>query len=104
MLFTNCINQINITQIGDAKYQDNGMLIHNIIQYINNYAKTSGSYDSTTKICKNDNMANFESFKFKARHSGRTPAGGNTNDVKIVVILKYLSNIWKTLEMPLISY
>ena len=30
-------------------------------------------------------------------------AGGNTKDVKIAVLLKYLSNFWRTLEMPLIN-
>ena len=28
---------------------------------------------------------------------------GNTKDVKIIVPLKYLSNIWRTLEIPLIN-
>ena len=35
---------------------------------------------------------------------GKTPATGNTKDVTIAVPLKYLSNFWKTLEMPLINY
>ena len=30
-------------------------------------------------------------------------AGGNTKDVKIAVLLKCLSNFWRTLEMPLIN-
>ena len=28
-------------------------------------------------------------------------ADGNTKDVKIAVLLKYLSNFWRTFEMPL---
>ena len=32
-----------------------------------------------------------------------TPADGNTKDVEIMVPLKYLSNFWRTLEMPLIN-
>ena len=35
--------------------------------------------------------------------TGKTPAGGNTKDVEIIVLLKYLSNFWNTLEMPLIN-
>ena len=31
-------------------------------------------------------------------------AGGNTKDVKIAVLLKYLTNFWRTLEMPLINW
>ena len=30
-------------------------------------------------------------------------AAGNTKDVEIIVLLKYLSNFWRTLEMPLIN-
>ena len=30
-------------------------------------------------------------------------AGGNTKDVKIAVLLKYLTNFWRTLEMHLIN-
>ena len=32
--------------------------------------------------------------------TGKTPAAGNTKDVEIIVPLKYLSNFWRTLEMP----
>ena len=35
--------------------------------------------------------------------TGKTPAAANTKDVEIIVPLKYLSNFWRTLEMPLIN-
>ena len=35
--------------------------------------------------------------------TGKIPAVGNTKDVKIAVPLKYLSNFWRTLEMPLVN-
>ena len=35
--------------------------------------------------------------------TGKTPADGNMKDVEILVPLKYLSNFWRTLEMPLIN-
>ena len=35
--------------------------------------------------------------------TGKTPVKGNTKDVEIIVALKYLSNFWRTLEMPLIN-
>ena len=50
-----------------------------------------------------DNLANSESFKSKVKITGSTPASANTKDVKIIVPLKYLSNFWRTLEMPLIN-
>ena len=34
---------------------------------------------------------------------GNTPNDGNTKDVEIMVPVKYLSNFWRTLEMPLIN-
>ena len=33
--------------------------------------------------------------------TGNTPADANTKDFEIIVPLKYLSNFWRTLEMPL---
>ena len=35
--------------------------------------------------------------------TGKIPDDGNTKNVEIVVPLKYLSNFWRTLEMPLIN-
>ena len=48
-------------------------------------------------------MADSESFKSKVKITGKTPADRNTKNVEIIVPLKYLSNFWKTLELPLIS-
>ena len=33
-----------------------------------------------------------------------TPADGNTKNVEVIVPLKYLSNLWRTLEMALINF
>ena len=51
-----------------------------------------------------DNLANSKSFKFKVKITGKTSNNGNTKDIEIIVPLKYLSNFWRTLEMPLINY
>ena len=48
-------------------------------------------------------MAGSESFKSKAKITGKAPANGNGKNVKIIVSLKYLSNFWRTLETPLIN-
>ena len=50
----------------------------------------------------NDNLANSESFKSKIKITRKTPDNGNEKYVEIMVPLKYLSNFWRTLEMPLI--
>ena len=42
--FTNCINEINNTQVGSAKDIDIVMPMHNLIEHNDNYLKTSGSF------------------------------------------------------------
>ena len=110
--FTNCITEINITQIDNAKDTDIVMPMYNLIEYSDNYPKTTGSL---WQYCKdiparddNDEIAAFDannltdSFRFKAKITGETGDNG-TKDVEIMVPLKYLSNFWRTLEMPLIN-
>ena len=41
--FTNCISEINNTQIDNAKDIDIVMSMYNLIEYSDNYAKTTGS-------------------------------------------------------------
>ena len=49
----------------------------------------------------NDNNA--PSFKYEASIIGDTENNGRKNGVKIAVPIKYLSNFWRLLEMPLIN-
>ena len=112
--FTNCISEINNTQIDNAKDIDIVMPMYNLIESSDNYAKTTGSL---WQYCKdiparnanaNGIITEFtegsltDSFKFKVKITGKTRNGG-TKDVEIMVPLKYLSNFWRTLEMPLIN-
>ena len=101
--FIKCISKINDTEIDNAQDIDIVMPMYNLIEYSNNYSKTSGSLWQYYKDEPNDNLANSESFKSKVKITGSTPAGGNTKDVKIIAPLNYLSNFWKTLEMLLIN-
>ena len=41
--FTNSISEINNTQVDNAKDIDNVMVMYNLIEYSDNYSKTSGS-------------------------------------------------------------
>ena len=88
------------------------MPMYNLIEYSDNYAKTT---ESLWQYCKdipdlnaNDEIIIFaegnltDSFSFKVKITGRTGNNG-TKDVEIKVSLKYLSNFWRTLEMPLIN-
>ena len=101
--FTNCVSEINNTQVDNAKDIDIVMPMYNLIEYSDNYVKTSGSLWQYYRDEPNNNLADSESFKFKVKITGKTPANDNEKDVEIMVPLKYLSKFWRTLEMPLIN-
>ena len=62
----------------------------------------------------NNNIANtgdFKSFKYKAKLSGNTEVQPNPNNAKGILKnaknfcpLKYSTNLWRSLEVPLINY
>ena len=79
------------------------MPMYNLLEYSDNYSKTSGCLWQYYKDNPNDNLSGSESFKSKVKITGNTPAAGNTKDVEIIVPLKYLSSFWRTLEMLLIN-
>ena len=101
--FTNCISEINNTQVDNAKDIDTVMPMYNLIEYSDNYSKTSGSLWQYFRDEPNDNPADSESFKSKIKIAGKTPNNANEKDVEIMIPLKYLSNFWRNLEMPLIN-
>ena len=48
-------------------------------------------------------FSNSESFKYKTNIAGKTPEDNDSlTDIKLV-ILKYLSNFWKSLNIPIIN-
>ena len=61
--FTNCISEINNTQVDNAKDIDIVMPMYNLIEYSDNYAKTSESLWQYYRDEPNNNLANSESFK-----------------------------------------
>ena len=109
---TNWISEINNTQVDNAKDIDIVMPMYNLIEYSDNYAKTSGSLWQYCKdippVNNNNAIVDFtgayltNSINFKAKVTGQTGDDG-TKNVEIMVPLKYLSNFWRTLEMPLIN-
>ena len=117
--FTNCISKINNTQIDNAEYTDIVMPRYNLIEYSDKYSNTSGSLWPYCKeipaINNNGAIVDFnganatDSFNFKTKITGQTADNNNNGniagrgDVEIMVPLKYLSNFWRTLEMPLIN-
>ena len=67
------------------------MTMYNLIEYSDNYSKTSGNLWQYYKDDPNDNMTQSESFQSKTKITGKTPVAGNTKDVEIIVPLKYLN-------------
>ena len=101
--FTKSISRMNNTDIDNGQDIDIVMPMYNLIEYNDNSLKTSECLCQYYKNNPNDNITQSESFKSKIKTKGKTPAAGNTKDVEMIVPLKYLSNFWKTLEMPLIN-
>ena len=89
------------------------MPMYNSIECSDNYSKTSWNLLQYCKdipgVINNGNIVNFnganatDSFNFKSKITGQTNNNGEINGVEIMVPLKYLSNFWRTLEMPLIN-
>ena len=101
--FANCMSYIINIQIDNAEYIAVVMPMYKLIEYSDNYSKTSGSLGKYYKDDPNNNITQSESFKHKIKITGKTRACGNTKDVKIAVLSKYLSNFWRILEIPLIN-
>ena len=72
--------------------------MYNLIEYTDNYWKTSGSLWKYYKDDPNENITQSESFRSKIKITGKSPADGNTNNVEIIVPLKYLSNFGELLK------
>ena len=109
--FTDCISEINKTQIDNAKDVNIVMPMCILIEYSNNNSKTSGSlwqyYRDEPALTDAGAIANFSAadnsalFNFKQKITGKIADGGRKN-VEIMVQLIYLSNFWRTLEIVLI--
>ena len=75
--FTSCICKINYTQVDNAKDIDIVMPMYNLVEYSNNYAKTSRSLWQYYIDEPNDSLTDCESFKSKVKITEKTPAAGN---------------------------
>ena len=111
--FTNCITEINGIKIDNAEDLHVVMPMYNLLEYSKNYKKTIGNLwnyyrDEPNSDTDNNNIThtslNSKSFDYKANFISNVTHNNLTkNDVKIVISLKYLSNFWKNLNMPLIN-
>ena len=84
------------------------MPMYNLIEYSDNYSKTSGSlwqYCKDTPAVNNaGNITDFDVANVTDSFNVKTKVTGQTNDdgiiyVEIMIPLNNLSNFWRTLEM-----
>ena len=88
------------------------MPMYNLIECSDNYSKISGGLWQYCKdipaVDNNNAIVNFagnnltDSLNFKVKMTSQNGNDG-TKNVKIMVLLKYISNFWRTLETPLIN-
>ena len=87
-------------------------------EYSDSYSMTSGNLwnyyrdkinndenenDVNNNGIKNNKTMTSKLFEYKRKKIGRTPNDNNTLDTEVVVPLKYLSNFWRFLDLPLIN-
>ena len=112
--FISCISKINGELVENAEDLEIVMPMYNLLEYIKNYEKTSGSlfnyYRDEPKehtIGAGNNAINISirnSKSFKTKITGSLDAGEDEKeDIKFAIPLKYLGNFWRSLDIPLIN-
>ena len=110
--FTKCITKVDGTTVDNAEDLDVAMPMYNLLEYSSNYYDTTGSlwfYFTDEAANFNSNIVygnNFKSFKHKAKLLEKAVADGVNGilrKTRIAVLSNYLSNFWRSLEMPLIN-
>ena len=110
--FTKCNLEINNEHVDTAENLDITMPVYNLREYSNNYQDSSVTlYQYKRDEPPEDNaianltVNNSSSFKYKVNLLGNPRVADNIAklSVKVVVPLKYLSNFFRSLEMPLIN-
>ena len=110
----NFLSKINGVKIDNAEDLDVVMPVYHLLEYSKNCKKATGSLWNYHRDEPNSNtdeneimhsILNSESFDDKANfmENGVTHNNLTKNDVKVVVPLKHLSNVWKSLNIPLIN-
>ena len=74
------------------------MPMYNLIEYIDIWNLWQYYRDELTSA-----IVNSESLKSRKKITGKNSTDSNTKIVEIAASLKYLSNFWRTFDMPLIS-
>ena len=110
--FTKCNLEINYEHVDTAENLDIAMSMYNLIEYSDNYQDSSATlYQYKRDEPPEDDAVadltadNSSSFKYKISLLVNPVFANNVarRNVKVAVPLKYLSNFFRSLEMPLIN-
>ena len=110
--FTKCNLEINDEHVDTAENLDITMPMYNLIEYSDNYEDSSATLyqykrdePPEANAITDLTVDNSSSFKYKISLLDNTVVADNIErrSVKVVVPLKYLSNFFRSLEMPLIN-
>ena len=110
--FTKCNLEINDEHVDTAENLDITMPMYNLIEYSDNYQDSSATLcqyqrdePSEANAINNLTTDTSSSFKYKVELLGNPVLDRNIakRSVKVVLPLKYLSNFFRSLEMPLIN-
>ena len=110
--FTKCSLEINDEHVDTAENLDITMPMYNLIEYSDNYPDSSATLYQYKRDEPPENGAvadltidNWSSFKYKISLLCNPVVANNIAriNVKVVVPSKYLSNFFRSLEMPLIN-
>ena len=104
--FRTCDVTINDEHVEKAEDLDIVMPMYNLLEYSDNYQNSTGSLYQFKRDEPPDNNAdvgnNTTSLVYKSKLIKGTD-NNNVNNVKLVVPLKYVSNFFRSLEMPLVN-
>ena len=108
---TICNLEINDEHVDTAENVDLAMPMYNLIEYSDNYQDSSATLyqykrdEPPDDIANNLTQNNSTSFDYKIKLLGNPEVANNVarRNVKIVVPLKYLSDFFRSLKMPLIN-
>ena len=104
--FRTCDVTINDEHVEKAEDLDIVLPMYNLLEYSDNYQDSTGSlyqFKRDEPLDDNANVANDRtSLVYKSKLISGTD-DNNVNNVKLVVTLKYVSNFFRSLEMPLVN-
>ena len=104
--FRTCDVTINDEHVKKAEYLDIVMPMYNLLEYSDNYQDSTGGIYQFKRDKPPDDNANVGNATTSLVYKSKLIKGtddDNVNNVKLVVPLKYVSNFFRSLEMPLVN-